>query len=469
MPSDGLPHDGTYMPEPVKVVRPSEPGSPEYGAATTVFNLAAPAEPALALTATSVDEVRSTLAWARSSGLPVRIHSTGHAAASARTMHNSLLIRTQLHGGVRIDPERRVARVPAGTTWGEVIDAAAPFGLAAPHGSSPLVGTVGYLLRGGISFYGRATGVAANSVLAIELVTADGEHRRVDAQSERELFWALRGGGGGFGVVTAVDLELFPLRQVITGAAYWSSARAEDLLSTWLDWSKTAPRACTSTLRIMNLPDHPSVPPTLRDGPVVCIDGAVMGADTDIADDLLRPLRGLAPPLLDTWRSAAPAAVAQTHMDPTEPFPVYGDHLLLNDLPDQAATALLEAAQPNVPSPLTNIELRQLGGAFAERSPSGGVFDHLAARFACLAGGVPFGDFTADDITARCRFLRGALGPWTSHLTAPSFVEHISQPQGHLSPDQVEAVDRVRADYDPSGLFTRDVSPQATARHEMER
>ncbi|GIE30578.1 oxidoreductase [Actinoplanes italicus] len=454
------------MSESLNTVDAAPPGSPAYAAATEVFNLAAPVEPAAAVTATSVPEVRQAVAAAESANLPVRVHSTGHAAATARPMRDSLLIRTRIGGGVEIDAGNRVARIPAGTSWGEVAEAAEPYGLAAPHGSSPLVGAVGYLLRGGISFYGRQTGIAANSVRAVELVTAGGRVRRADADRDPDLFWALRGGGGGFGVVTAVEVQLFPATEVVTGAAYWSATDAERLLTTWLDWTRTAPWAATTTVRLMNLPDHPDVPPALRVGTVLCVDGAVLGGagGERIAAGLLDPLRAVAPPLLDTWASAAPAAVLQTHMDPTEPFPVYGDHMLLRDLDEQAVSALLRVAGHGSGSPLTNVEIRQLGGALAVPSPFGGALDHLDARFAYLGGGVPLG-VTAEAIRARTAVLRDTLRPWDTGTTTPTFAANVAQPQRHLDANRIEAVDRVRARVDPAGIFRDDIAPNATALH----
>lgn len=451
-------------------VRVAVPGDREYEVATQVFNLAAPAQPVAAVAAETVDQVRFAIRYAQAERLPVRVHTTGHAAAAARPMHGALLIQTRLGGGVEIDGRRRVARVTAGTRWDEVIAAAAPYGLAAPHGSSPLVGVIGFLLRGGVSFYGRRVGLAANSVRAFELVTADGELRRVDAGNDPKLFWALRGGGGGFGVVTAVEIALFPAARVITGAAYWSAAHADRLLPAWLRWSRTAPREATTTLRLMNLPEHPDVPPELNVGTVLCVDGAVLGpaedvtAAEEIAADLLGPLRSVAEPLMDTWELAEPPAVAQTHMDPTEPFPVYGDHMLLEDLGEDGTDALLRVAGQGSGSPLTNVELRQLGGAIAEPDPAGGALDHLDAPYAYMGGGVPFAPVTPEAITTRCAAVRAALGPWDTGRTTPTFVEHYEQPQGHLAPDQVQTLDRIRARVDPAGLFRGDIAPGASVR-----
>ncbi len=441
------------------------PGDTAYEAATSVFNLAAPATPAAAVTARTVDQIRAAIRYADAENLSLRVHVTGHGAATARPMPDALLIRADLEGGVEVDAERRLARIAAGTRWGAVIDAAAAHGLAAPHGSSPDVGVVGYLLRGGVSCYGRQVGVAANSVRAIELVTADGELRRADASCDPELLWALRGGGGGFGVVTGVELALFPATAVVTGAAYWPGAHAGRLLSIWRCWALEAPREATTTLRVLNLPRVPQVPAALSAGPVVCVDGAVLGPAGDpsgaqrYADDLLRPMRAVAEPLLDTWQLAAPPAAAQAHIDPVEPLPIFADHLLLDELDDEGAAEFLRVAGPGSGSVLTNAELRQLGGALSAAPPEAGVLGQLDARYAYVGSGVPFGPVSPEAIIERCAAVRAALRPWDTGRTAPTFVGGLDQPQGHLSRPQVHAVDRVRARVDPSGRFRADVAP----------
>jgi FAD/FMN-containing dehydrogenase len=448
----------------------ARPGTPAYEAATRVFNLSAPVRPVAAVTARSVDDVRAAIRHATAERLALRVHTTGHGAAATRPARNALLVRTDLAGGVEIDSGRRVARVPAGTRWGAVVDAAAPAGLAAPHGSSPAVGVVGYLLRGGLSWYGRRLGLAVNRVRAVELVTADGELRRVDAGHDPELFWALRGGGGGFGVVTAVEVALFPATKVVTGAAFWPAAHADRLLRAWLRWTADAPWEATTSWRVMNLPPVPQVPTVLTAGPVVCVDGAVLGtagggaaAARRWADELLGPLRSVAEPLLDTWQLTTPAAVLRAHLDPTDPVAVIGDHLLLREIGEDGAGALLRAVGEGSGSPLVVAGLRQLGGAYAVPDPAGGALHHLDARYSYAGSGVPAGPVTPDALVRHCARVREALRPWDTGRTVPSFVERYEQPQRHLDPEQVARLDRVRARVDPAGLFRDDIAPHATA------
>ncbi|MFH9862935.1 FAD-binding oxidoreductase [Streptomyces sp. NPDC017202] len=450
----------------------ARPGEAPFAAATAVFNLAAPVRPAAAVTVRTAEEARAAVRHAVSERLWARPLTSGHASSSARPMRDSLLIRTEPAGPVEIDAGARTARVPAGTRWGAVVEAAAAHGLAAAHGTSATVGVVGYLLRGGIGVYGRHTGLGANTVRAVELVTADGAVRRVDTTSDPELFWALRGGGGGFGVVTAVEIGLFPAAQVITGAAFWPAAHAPKLFTRWIRWTRDAPSTVTTALRVMNLPDVPGIPPELTGGAVVCLTGTVLaptdhdaGSARQRAEDLLGPLRAVAQPLLDTWGAAAPQAVVQAHMDPPDPVPVVGDHLLLSPLDGDGVDTFLRLLGEGSRSPLVNAELRQLGGAFAAHEPNGGALSRLDAAFAFTAGGLVTDPAARAAIEAHCAKVRSALAPWDTGWTAPTLVERLDQPQRHLTPDAVARVDDVRRRIDPSGVFRHDVPPGASARY----
>jgi FAD binding domain len=457
------------------------PGDPGFQDATGVFNLYAPPRPVAATTARTVAEVRAAIRHADAAGLTVRVHATGHSAAAARPMRNALLIRTRLGGGadgVRIDPARRTARIAAGTPWGAVVEAAAEHGLAAPHGSSPTVGAVGFLLRGGLNVYGRKVGLGTAAVRAVEVVTGDGEARRVDPRHDPELFWALRSGGGGFGVVTAVEIDLFPAAGIVGGAAYWPVEHAARLLEVWLAWSARAPEEATTAVRVMNLPPLPELPRVLTAGPVFCVAGVVVAETADAAaaagshaEDLLGPLRSIAAPLLDDWGPRPLRGALDVFSDPPEPVPFVGDHMLLADLGAAGAAAFLEATGagahpgggPRPRSPLVIAALRQLGGAYRCADPAQGPIGPVEAAYAYSGSGIAADPAGAASVLERCATVREALLPWDTGRTMPSFVERFDQPQGHLRPDQIHALDRIRGRVDPRGLFRDDVSPHATA------
>src|SRR4051812_28670695 len=178
------------------------PGDETYDAARQGFNLALDQRPAAVASPAAADEVEAVVRWARAAGLRVAPQSTGHNAGPLGSLADSVLLKTSGLRGVSIDAERQVARVGAGVLWEDVVTAAAPHGLIALHGSSPNVGVAGYSLGGGMGWLARSHGLQANSLLAVELVTGEGELVRADHEHDPELFWALRGGGGNFGVVT---------------------------------------------------------------------------------------------------------------------------------------------------------------------------------------------------------------------------------------------------------------------------
>ncbi len=162
------------------------PDSPHYDTARRAWNLAADLRPAAVCVATCVEHVQAAVAYAGDHGLRVAAQTTGHLAQTLPDLHDTLLLRLELHDGeVEVDPTARVARIKAGARWGDVVHAVSPQDLAVMHGSSPSVGVIGYLLGGGLSFYARAHGLAVNHVRAFEVVTPDGARRRGVARSGR--------------------------------------------------------------------------------------------------------------------------------------------------------------------------------------------------------------------------------------------------------------------------------------------
>jgi hypothetical protein len=442
------------------------PGTPGYREATGVYNLFAPVQPDEAVIADSVSSVTAAITRARSRGLDVEVISTGHASSMADQMSGVLLVRTVPGGPVEVDLQARRARIPAGTRWGAVAEAAAAYGLGALHASSPDVGAVGYLLKGGLSFYGRRFGLAVNSLRAVELVAADGQLHRVDADHEPSLFWAIRGGGGGFGVVTAVEIELFNAAGIWTGADWWAVSEAGPLLEAWTAWTRTAPREVTTSFRILRLPPLPGVPEPLTHGPVVCLDGAALAtasaAVPDVSaqvDELLGRMRAVATPVLATWRAATTLDVPQTHMDPPDPLPAVGDHMVLGDLDQAGQRAFLSTADAASQSPLVFSELRQLGGALADEVADGGAVNRLDGAYCYYALAIPADEGQTAAMRRYLAQARTALAPWDTGSVVPTFVEDRGNPGRFMSEERAAVVDLVRRDIDPGGLFRRGVWP----------
>jgi FAD/FMN-containing dehydrogenase len=316
------------------------------------------------------------------------------------------------------------------------------------HGSSPTVGVVGYLLGGGLSFYGRRHGLAVNHVLGFEVVTPDGVCRRVDAEHNRELFYALRGGGGGYAVVTAVELGLLPYAEVTGGAMFFPVEKAFPLLRAWRDFCHTAPDSVTTTFRLLNLPPLPEVPEPLRGVSTVCVNGVAL--EPEVAVRLEQRLRYAATPILGGFGPMPSAAVVRLHGDPEEPAPFIGDGMLLEKLDDWAIESFLRVARS---APLVAAELRHLGGALAHPPVGSGARGHFEGNFLLFGVGIPGAPLSAPDLKSCLDRYLGAMTPWATGTRFTSFAERTSSLRNCVPDAAFERLARVRAAMDPTGLL----------------
>ena len=363
------------------------PGDPGYDAARTPWNVAVDQRPAAVAYPADADEVSAVVRVAAACGLRVAPQGTGHNAGPLGRLDDVVLLRTSAMTDVHVDADNRVARVGAGVLWADVVEAAAQHGLAALHGSSPDVGVVGYSLGGGIGWYARQLGLATNSVLAVELVLPDGTQVRADETTHPDLFWAVRGGGGNFGIVTAMEFRLFDITTAYAGFLLWDQSHAERVLRTWADWAPGAPDCVTTSFRLLNLPPMPELPDFLRGRQLVVIDGAVLAEDEQAAEILAR-LRTLEPEM-DTFARVPASALVRLHMDPEGPTPGVSAAGVLGDLPEAAIESFLALAGPGSGSTLMVAELRQLGGALGRPATGAGALPMLDGSFALFACAVP--------------------------------------------------------------------------------
>ena len=301
-------------------------------------------------------------------------------------MDETLLLRFGRMTAVELDPDAPSARVEAGARWWDVIPAASELGLSALHGSSPEVNVVGYSLNGGVSWQMRKHGLQCNRVTAIELVTGDGAERRIDADTEPDLFWALRGGGANFGAVTAIEFELLPLRELYAGALFFGFERAGEVLHAWRAWTESAPEEVTSVGRLIQLPDLELIPEIVRGKSFTVVEAAFLGGEEE-GRELLAPLRDLGPEM-DTFAMVPPAGLSELHMDPVDPVPYMTAHALVGDLPESAIDELVAATGPGSGSPLLSIELRHGGGALGREAPNGGALASLPGTYMMFGVGV---------------------------------------------------------------------------------
>ncbi|GAA3525017.1 FAD-binding oxidoreductase [Nocardioides daeguensis] len=429
------------------------PGDPGYDAARTPWNLAVDQRPAAVAVPHTPAEVQAVVRAAAEAGLRVAPQSSGHGAAplTEGALDDVVLVRMHALTGVTVDPDARTARVLGGTLWADVVTAAAPHGLTVLHGSAPDVAVAGYLLGGGLSFYGRQHGLAVNALRAVEVVTADGTLRRASATEEPELFWAVRGGGGNFGVVVAFELDLLPYADVYAGMLLWDRDRAPEVVRAWVEWSRTAPDSATTSLRVMSFPPLPELPPFLSGRDIVVVDGAILESDEDAAA-VLAPLRALEPEM-DTFGRIPATALLQVHMDPPGPSPAVGDHSVLGSLDEAAIEVFLEQVGPGTRSGLMFAELRQLGGAFAVPAAGGGALSHVPGEYAlfCVAM-APTPQAAVAGRAATFTVVR-ALGAWSRTSLVPTFAETKVDASRFYDGEDWVRLCRARDAADPDRLF----------------
>jgi FAD/FMN-containing dehydrogenase len=417
------------------------------------WNVAVDQRPAAVAFPRTAQEAAEVVVAAAGAGLRVAPQSTGHAAGplAEGSLADVVIVRTSEMTGVTIDPERRTARAEGGVLWQQVVEAAAPLGLAALHGSSPDVAVAGYSLGGGIGWYARKLGLATNSVTAVEIVTADGSIRRVDARNDHDLFWAVRGGGGNFGLVTALEFTLYPIADAYAGMLVWDRAQADAVVREWARWSASAPDEVTTSLRVMSFPPMPELPEFIRGRQLVIIDGAVL-ADDPTAESLLEPLRTLAPEM-DTFARVPAASLSRLHMDPEGPTPAVSGSVLLDGLPEEAVAAFLAEVGPGSTSTLLAAELRQLGGALGRPHHGAGALPRLDAAYAGFFVAIAATPEMAAQGLADARRLEQALAPWSSGRSFLNFTESRKDTRSAFDQDSFVRLGNVRATVDPEGVF----------------
>jgi FAD/FMN-containing dehydrogenase len=427
------------------------PADPDWNAARLAWNLAADQRPAAIVFAESADDIVGVVDHARANGLHVATQGTGHFATTLHSLEDTILLKTSRLRDVEIDPDARRARVEAGVLWEEVALAAAEHGLAALAGSAGDVGVVGYTLGGGLGWLACRYGLAANSVVAVELVTADGRLVRADRDNEADLFWAVRGGGGSFGIVTALEFALYAVSEVYAGALFFPYERAAEILEAWRTWVGGTPNELTSVGRLMQFPPMPQVPEPVRGKSFAIVEAAFIGSEEDGAE-LLRPLRELGP-AVDTFAVIPVQELRFLHMDPPEPVPGAADGMNLADVTPETIDALVAVAGPGSGSPLLSVELRQLGGAVAEGSPDHGAVGSFDAGFALFGIGMAPNPEMKAVVESHVAALKEALAPWSADRSYFNFADRLMDGETLYPPETYRRLQAVKTAVDPEELF----------------
>ena len=431
------------------------PGESGYDATRQAWNLNSDHRPAVVVGAATAADVVAAVRFARTVGIGVGVLATGHG--TGRPCRGGLLINTSRMTEVVVDPVAQTARVAAGTVWEDVVRAGAEHGLAGLAGSSTTVGVVGYTLGGGFGWLGRRFGLAAHSVLTADVVTADGELQRASPNEHPGLFWGLLGSAGALGIVTSLQVALYPVRKVYGGNLYYPLDRARDVLEFFGEWSRSAPAELTAAATFRSFPPLPSLPDALRGRSFVAVRGCFSGDTRDGATLIDEVRQALGPAAVDTFAAMPTTDMASISMDPVAPLGALNRVELLTDLSPGAVDALIELAGPGAASPLVMLELRLLGGALDGPAGALSPMAHTTARFSMNAIGVTPTPERAAAVQTHLDRIATRLRPYVTGETYLNFLDL----EG-ATPDRVRAafsaadwdrLTRLKTRYDPHSMF----------------
>ncbi|MFD1545344.1 FAD-binding oxidoreductase [Nonomuraea guangzhouensis] len=382
-------------------------------------------------------DVAALVRYAGEAGLTVTAQPSGHGASG--DVQGVILLRTGRLDGVEVDARARIARVGAGARWGQVLAETGKHGLTGPAGSSPAVTVAGFVAGGGISWFGRSYGWAADSVRAFEIVDAGGEQARVTAESDAELFWALRGGGGDYALITSIELALYPVPSLYGGRIVWPAARTAEVFDAFRKITADAPRELSVWLNRVAPP--PPAPP------MVTLDVTYLG-DLAEAKALLAPLAELGGSLSDSRGLMDIADLGAIAAEPVEPSPMLARTELLTGLDE----ATLETLSGSELAPLLNLQVRHLGGALAEADPAGGAGGALAEPYLLYLLGLRL-PHLVDAVRAKQSALVEALGQTVSGRKPYTFLAPAENAAQAFPADALTRLREIKRHRDPYGIF----------------
>lgn len=421
------------------------PRSEDYERTRRVWNAAIDHRPAAIARCATVEDVRRAVAFAAARGLPLSVRSGGHSINGASVGEGSLMVDLSAVSEIDVDPRDRILTVRGGATWGEIMERCAPYGLATPGAFNHRVGVGGVTLGGGYGALSRLHGLSCDNLLEADVVTADGELMRASANENPELFWALRGAGANFGVVTAMRLRLHPVETWLAGAAYWPVARHRQVLEFYRDFSPGLPDEATAYLGIKNLPR--------QDGYVfiVCL---YTGPEQE-GRRLFEPLHRLGPPASIDLR---PRSYLELHDCNAEAFPEghrnYWKACFLSELGDGVAETLSASTERSLGTDFYAV-IEHMGGAMGRPAAEASAFPHRDARFGIAIAAKWRRPADGDVLVQEARALHRSLWPLS---TGGAYVNYLGC---DTEPDMARAayggnlprLEALKGRYDPANLF----------------
>lgn len=430
------------------------PGDARYEDARKTWNRALDQHPALIIVAQHASDVVAAVRFASKANLGISIQSTGHGVILPAD--GNLLIVTSRMNNVRVDAVNQTAWVEAGVKWGQVLEQTQAVGLAPLLGSSPTVGVVGYTLGGGMGWLARKYGLAADSVRYFELVTPGGQLVRASATEHSDLFWGLRGGGGNFGVITGMEIQLYPVTTVYGGSMIYPIAQAKAVLARYRDWIASAPDELTTSIALMNFPPIPAVPEFLRGQSAVMVHGCYAGDPGD-GEALVRPWLDWSAPIANTFHSMPFSEVASISNDPVDPLPAASTGAWLRNFSDEVIDILINyGVSVNGSSPITKTEIRHAGGAIARVDPQTGAYGHRDSELIInLISTIP----TAEARDRVAQYTADIKAVLQAHLTGGVYMNFLAGDEARArtkdayAPEAYARLVALKTQYDPENRF----------------
>jgi FAD/FMN-containing dehydrogenase len=434
-----------------QVLTPDDQG---YDLARRAWNLTVDQYPAVIVIAQSADDIVEAVRFADAQNLEVAVKATGHG--TLREANDSLLIDTSRMTDVHVDAAAQTAWVSAGAKWGRVLEQVQAVGLAPLLGSSPDVGAVGYTLGGGMGWLARKYGLSTDNVNYFELVTADGRRLRASARDNADLFWGLRGGGGNFGVVTGMEIRLYPITMVYGGNLFYPIGLAKEVYARYRSWIANAPDELTSSVVLMNFPPVPAVPEFLRGQSFVMVRGCYSGP-VEKGEELLGYWRTWQPPLVDDFKAMPFSQVAAISNDPMDPMPSLSSGAWLKDISDETVETLLRFVVPQGQPPmLVFAEVRHAGGAIARADPRSAAYGNRDAVYSLqVVGGAPTPEVHAA-VKSHVAQMKSSLGSHMHGGVYLNFVEGVEARESTekgFSADTIQRLKLLKEKYDPNNRF----------------
>jgi FAD/FMN-containing dehydrogenase len=364
-----------------------EPG--QTAAAREVFNAMHASRPDEVVSCSTTDDVAAAIKRARDGNLRVAVRGGGHSIAGLSAIDGGVLIDLAPMNTVQVDPERRIAKVGGGALWSEVDQATQAHGLATPGGVVSDTGVAGLTLGGGYGWLRRKHGLSSDNVIEAEVVTADGSVLTASADENPDLYWAIRGGGGNFGIVTSFTFALHPVGpEVAFSATFYPIEEYAQVLRGWRDYVEQAPDEVTTVCVGITFPANPELPEAIHDRPVVIVGGVYAG-DVDAGMAATQPLRELGTPLFD-MSGPTPFVGVQTGFDglfPRNCLRAYWKSQYLDELSDEAIDAVAAAALDR-PAPITLVNMFHMGVAIADVDPEATAFAARTAPYMASIDGM---------------------------------------------------------------------------------